>query len=179
MQAVALFLSAASSLLLPASAPPNFARHAVAPARCALVACAADSDDARPLIGGLPAEEGEGILCRDEESDAWWRATVREIRGSEVLIHFTGCDEAWDTWMEASSPDLMRMDKVEQKKDDNAFQSDSLEATLDDEELLEEYRRKRWEDNARWQLTTFAQAQLGAWAGEIALYELDGSGGVT
>ena len=60
MQAVALFLSAASSLLLPASAPPNFARHAVAPARCALVACAADSDDARPLIGGLPAEEGEG-----------------------------------------------------------------------------------------------------------------------
>ena len=97
MQAVALFLSAASSLLLPASAPPNFARHAVAPARCALVACAADSDDARPLIGGLPAEEGEGILCRDEESDAWWRATVREIRGSEVLIHFTGCDEAWDT----------------------------------------------------------------------------------
>ena len=49
------------------------------------------------MVGGSPIEEGDGILCRDDESDAWWRSTIREIKGSKVLVHFTGCDDAWDT----------------------------------------------------------------------------------
>ena len=174
MSALALVAAAASLLL-----SPPLARLDAACTRRAVVWCsAADDADALPLIGGLPIEEGEGVLCRDEESDAWWRATVKQIRGSEVLVHFTGCDDAWDQWLDSSSPDLMRMDRVEQKKDEVAFQSDSLEESMDDAELLEEYRKQRWDENAKWQLTTFAQAQLGSWAGEIDLYELDGSGGV-
>ena len=70
------------------------------------------------------------------------------------------------------------MDTVEQKKDDNAFQADAMEASMTDDDMLEEYRRQRWEDNAKWQLTTFAQSQLGSWEGEIELYELDGEGGM-
>ena len=47
-----------------------------------------------------------------------------------------------------------------------------------DEQLLEQMRAKRWDDNARWQLNTFAQSQLGAWTGSLELYDSDGSGGV-
>jgi len=166
------------SLLIPTTPPPLLPtplRTTAAP-RAIVALCADDAAEAR--IGGVPVEEGQGILCRDDESEAWWRATIREVRGSQVLVHFTGCDEAWDTWKESDSPDLMVMDRAEQATADNAFQSDSIEADMDDEELLAEYRRKRWEDNARWQLTTFAQSQLGSWAGELELYELDGDGGV-
>jgi hypothetical protein len=80
--------------------------------------------------------------------------------------------------MEADSPDLMLMDSDVRGREESAFQSESLEASMDDDELLAEYRRKRWDDNARWQLTTFVQSQLGEWAGEVELYEQDGNGGV-
>ena len=153
------------------------AQHARS-AHVLVVASAASADSDQPLIGGLPAEEGDLVLCRDDESEAWWRASVRETRGSEVLVHFSGCDDAWDAWMEASSPNLMRMDSAEQQKDKSAFQSDTVEEELGSEELLEEYRQQRWDNNAKWQLTTFAEAQMGEFAGEIELYGSDGDGGV-
>ena len=143
-----------------------------------LLSDSADDDASRPMIGGLLAEDGDPILCRDDASNAWWRATVRDTRGSEVLVHFSGCDDAWDEWMEASSPNLMRMDSVEVAKDRSAFQMDTYEEELDSEELLEQYRAERWDNNAKWQLTTFAEAQMGSWEGEIELYEADGKGGV-
>lgn len=141
-------------------------------------ASASDADGEEPLIGGLPIAEGDQILCRDDASDAWWRASVRETRGSQVLVHYSGCDDAWDEWMEASSPKLMRMDSAEQQRDKSPFQSDTIEDEIESEALLEEYRQERWDNNARWQLTTFAEAQMGAFAGEIELYEADGDGGV-
>ena len=127
----------------------------------AAVFCSEEASPSAPLLGGTPVELGDPLLCRDEESDAWWRASVRDTRENEVLVHFMGCDEAWDVWMDVRSPDISRMDSVEQKKDNNAFQSDTYETGLDDEELLAQYREERWDDNARWQLTTFAQAQVG------------------
>jgi hypothetical protein len=63
--------------------------------RRAFVALCADADGAAK-IGGQVVVQGDGIVCRDQESDAWWRATVRDVRGSQVLVHWTGCDEAWD-----------------------------------------------------------------------------------
>jgi len=39
--------------------------------------------------------------------------------------------------------------------------------------MIEEYRKQRWDDNARWQLTTFAQAQMGSWGGTAEIYEAD------
>ena len=96
---LALSVAGPASLLLPSSPPLQpFAPRAPAVARRAFVACcdseAEEINIAR--IGGMPVEEGESILCRDEASDAWWRASVRQIRGSQVLVHFSGCDDAWD-----------------------------------------------------------------------------------
>lgn len=130
------------------------------------------------MIDGQPVKIGDSVVCRDETSDAWWRASVRDIRGSDVLITFMGCDNAWDTWMESSSPDLQLMDAVEKKKDETAFQSDTYEESLTDDEMLETYRQQRWDDNARWQLTTFAQAHMGAWGGQVELYEPSEKGGM-
>ena len=53
--------------------------------------------DETPMIDGQPVKIGDSVVCRDETSDAWWRASVRDIRGSDVLITFMGCDNAWDT----------------------------------------------------------------------------------
>lgn len=172
----------------------------------------AGSDDTEPArIAGKLVNVGDRLLCRDEESNAWWSAAIRDIRGSELLITFMGCDNAWDTWMDASSPDLSLMDAVDIKKEESAFQSgererttatadhsalcpfpsstkylrmhpaslcaahwpcaDTYEDTLTDEEMIEEYRKQRWDDNARWQLTTFAQAQMGQWGGTAEIYE--------
>lgn len=50
----------------------------------------ADGEKVQAMVGGRPISEGEGLLARDDESNAWWRATVKQIRGSEVLIHYTG-----------------------------------------------------------------------------------------
>ena len=114
-------------------------------------------------VGGQPVEEGDGLLCRDEESDAWWRATVKDIDGSRVLVHYTGCSDEWDLWMEASSTDLMRAEDGGVQK--SSFQSEEYEEGLDDEELLEAMRERKWAENARWQLNVFAQEQLGDWQG--------------
>ena len=115
-------------------------------------------------VGGQPVEEGDGLLCRDAESDAWWRATVKDIDGSRVLVHYTGCSDEWDLWMEASSTDLMRAEDGGVQK--SSFQSEEYEEGLDDEELLEAMRERKWAENARWQLNVFAQEQLGDWQGE-------------
>ena len=40
--------------------------------------------------------------------------------------------------------------------------------------LHEQLRAQRWDDNARWQLTTFAQYQLGEWSGSAVEYEASG-----
>jgi len=118
------------------------------------------------------------IVCRDEASNAWWRATVKEVRGEQILVHYMGCDDAWDTWMDASSPDIARVEASE--ADRAAFQQDDMEAGLDDMELLEKYRRQQWEANSRWQLNVFAQGQLGSWEGVCTPYaaEVSPSGGV-
>ena len=174
--AVALLTTASAALLVPPT-PPVFSLRTATPVyQRAAVLCSVE-DDAQKL------EVGSGIMCRDEESMAWWRATVSDTRDNEVLVHFTGCDSAWDQWFDADSPDIMLMDATEKATDANAFQSEAYEATLDQlgqEELLEQYRQERWDDNARWQLTTFGLAQIGEWSGEIELYELDEKGsGVT
>ena len=44
--------------------------------------------------------------------------------------------------------------------------------SLDDDELLDEMRKKKWRENARWQLNVFAQAQLGDWRGRCTLYDV-------
>ena len=118
-------------------------------------------------VGGQPVEEGDGLLCRDEESDAWWRATVKDIDGTRVLVHYTGCSDEWDLWMEASSTDLMRAEDGGVQK--SSFQSEEYEEGLDDEELLEAMRERKWAENARWQLNVFAQEQLGDWQGECPM----------
>ena len=125
------------------------------------------------MLGGRPLLDGDGVLINDNASQAWWRASIRETRGRQALIHYTGCDPAWDEWIDVDSPKLIRMDDVESRKDESAFQSDTAMEGVDDEELLEQYRQQRWEDNARWQLNTFAQAQLGSWKGTMDLYSLD------
>jgi hypothetical protein len=42
---------------------------------------------------------------------------------------------------------------------------------MDDEAILAAYRQQKWDNNARWQLSTFAQSQLGEWAGTMVCYE--------
>lgn len=86
----------------------------------------------------------------------------------------SGCDDAWDVWLDAGSPNLSSMDTMERATADTAFQSDEYEntlANLDDDALLEKYREQRWDDNAKWQLTTFVEGQLGKWAGRMTRYE--------
>lgn len=169
-----LLVGAATALQLPYTvlrspvlvALPQAVRHAH------VVASSDDADTA--MIGGKVVEVGDRVLCRDDESDAWWSAWIRQIRGSELLITFVGCDNAWDTWMDASSPDLTLMDAVDKKKEEQSFQADTFEETLTDDEMIEEYRKQRWDDNARWQLTTFAEAQMGGFGGTAELYEAVG-----
>lgn len=129
------------------------------------------------LLGGIPAVVDDAILARDEASDAWWRASVRAVRGSQVLVHYSGCDDSWDEWVEASSPNLVRMDETERAQAASAFQSDELEEALEDEELLAKFREQRWEQNARWQLDVFAKAHEGAWTGECVEYDCTTKGG--
>lgn len=129
-----------------------------------LAMCAAE----RPSIGGTPVELEDGLLCRDEASDAWWRATVIDMRPSEVKVHYMGCDPSWDAWIPADSPDVYRMDPAEAQR--SSFHSDEMPSDITDSELLDAYRQKQWDANARWQLSTFAQSHLGAWSGSLALY---------
>ena len=167
--------------------------HAISAARwpaAARFAAMASDDDAEPLfdvdalkaastpvlLGGRIVEMGDGLLVNDDASGAWWRASVQDTRPGQVLVHYTGCDPEWDEWMDVDSPKISRMDEVEQKKDERAFQSDSVEDDIDDEELLAQMRSKRWDDNARWQLNVFAQAHLGEWAGSLELYSADEAG---
>lgn len=126
------------------------------------------SEPVTVMVGGQPVEEGDGLLCRDAESDAWWRATVKAISGSRVLVHYTGCSDEWDLWMEADSTDLMRAEAGGVQP--AAFQSEEYEEGLDDEELLDAMRERKWAENARWQLNVFAQEQLGDWQGECTVY---------
>ena len=138
------------------SQPPAL-RSAIAsqrPARFALM-CA----EAGPLVGGKPVSMGDGILHRDEESNAWWRATVKDVDGSKVLVSYSGCSDEFDIWVEASSVDLMLAEQGGVR--DSAFQSEEYEESLDDEELLNAMRERKWAENARWQLNVFAQEQLG------------------
>ena len=124
-----------------------------------------------PSLGGRPLEFGDGLLVNDDASGAWWRASVKATRENEVMVHYTGCDPAWDEWFDVSSDKIVRMDAVEQKIANNAFQSDTVYDDIDDEELLEQMRQQKWNENARWQLNVFAQEQLGSWDGDVELYE--------
>ena len=111
--ATALQLAPTTRLVPVAFAPPRRVGRIVA-----------GSDDTEPAkIDSKLVNVGDRLLCRDEESNAWWSAAIRDIRGSELLITFMGCDDAWDTWMDASSPDLSLMDAVDIKKEESAFQS--------------------------------------------------------
>ncbi|EOD31316.1 hypothetical protein EMIHUDRAFT_232097 [Emiliania huxleyi CCMP1516] len=119
----------------------------------------------------VPVGEGDAVLCKDQASQAWWRATVRQTRGDQLLVHYMGCDDAWDEWFDASSPDICAVDAQEAAR--GAFQSEEAELELEgmgDEEILEAYRAQKWANNARWQLATFAQAQLGEWKGSCLLW---------
>ncbi len=127
-----------------------------------------DGAETPPLIDGVPAAVGDPVLCRDPASDAWWRATVIATSDARVRVHYGGCDDSWDEWFDASSPNLMRVDQAEAARP--AFQSEEYEESLSDDELLDSYREKRWADNARWQLHTFAQSQLGTWRGARTVY---------
>lgn len=167
MVAFLVALAGVGSLVAPPHCSLRVARHASL-LRAPIALCA--EAEPPPLLGGTPLLTGDPLLKRDEESDAWWRATVVETSGEKVLVHFSGCDSTWDEWVDVASPDLFRMDSNEQSRGRSAFQSDEFEASLDDEELLEQYRAQRWEDNARWQLTTFAGAQLGDFDGSCVLY---------
>ena len=147
---------------------------AVAPAAAQLQMCAeapAEAPDDVPRIGGEPACVDDSVLARDRDSDAWWRATVKEISGKLVLIHYSGCDDYWDEWFEAASPNLMRLD-TDSGPAKSAFQMEEYEMNLDDDELLDEMRKRKWAENARWQLNVFAQAQLGDWVGRCTLYDV-------
>ena len=126
----------------------------------------------------VPVGEGDAVLCKDQASQAWWRATVRQTRGDQLLVHYMGCDDAWDEWFDASSPDICAVDAQEAAR--GAFQSEEAELELEgmgDEEILEAYRAQKWANNARWQLATFAQAQLGEWKGSCVAYEPSGPPG--
>ena len=124
------------------------------------------------MVGGVPVGVDDAVVCRDEESQAWWRGTIRETKGTQLRVHYMGCDDDWDAWFEASSPDIVAMDAQEASR--GAFQSEDVEsalAAMDDESILETYRQEKWDVNARWQLATFAQSQLGKWAGALVSYE--------
>jgi hypothetical protein len=165
-------------------------RVAARPAAALHLVASATDDDTRPLfdadalrkaatpltLGGRPVEVGDGVLVNDDASGAWWRASIQDVRPGQVFVHYTGCDNSWDEWFDIDSPKISRMDTEEQRKDDSAFQSDTIEEDIEDEALLEQYRQKRWDDNARWQLNTFAQSQLGKWAGHMELYLADDAG---
>jgi len=159
-------------------APASQLRASFTARRLSVARIAMCSTEDKPMLGGRPVEDGDGLLVNDDESQAWWRASVVTTKGPQVLVHFTGCDPAWDEWIDVDSPKLTRMDPVEQKKDESAFQSDTIGDDIDDEELLAQYRQSRWDQNARWQLNVFAEEQLGSWTGNIERYEADGSGGV-
>jgi len=151
-------LHAALSLLLLAPAasvhllgPLRTAPLRAAPIRPAAIRLSADEIN----VGGRPVEEGDGLLVR-------------------VKVHFMGTDETDDTWYDGDSPDLLRTDPGEASR--SAFQSEELDMSLDDSELLEELRQKKWDGNSRWQLSTFAQSHLGEWVGAMKAFVLNADG---
>jgi len=120
--------------------------------------------DADAILGGKPLLVGDQLVHKDLESNAWWRASAMEVVGERVLIHYLGCGPEWDTWVNVDPENLMRVDPSEPKA---AFQSEEYEASLDDDELLEQMRQKKWDDNARWQIDSFAKAQCGSFGGSL------------
>lgn len=112
-----------------------------------------------PALNGRPLVQGDMLIHKDEESMAWWSAQAVEVEGDRVLLHYTGCDASWDTWVPVDPMRLAHMDPDSKQRTASAFQSEEFEASLDDEEVLAQIRKKRWEDNARWQLTVFARSK--------------------
>lgn len=110
------------------------------------------------LLGGREFSKGDMVMHKDPESKAWWRAEALDFAENRVLLHYVGCDTAWDTWVEINDLTLMHMDPDERAKDAaGAFQSLEYEASLDDAEVLRQMRQQRWDDNARWQLSLFGR----------------------
>lgn len=69
--------------------------------------------DTEAVLGGRPLQEGDALIHKDKESDAWWRAEAREVIAGRVLLHYAGCDAEWDTWVDINPETLYRMDPRE------------------------------------------------------------------
>ncbi|KAL1525056.1 hypothetical protein AB1Y20_019929 [Prymnesium parvum] len=130
----------------------------------------AGSEQPPALLSGRRVVEGDLLVHKDAESQAWWRAVAREVVGNRVLVHYAGCDPYWDAWVDIDEMTLMHMDSNERAKEAGAFQSEEYESSMDDEAVLKEMRKKRWEDNARWQINVFARSQLGVFDGTSVEY---------
>lgn len=117
----------------------------------------AGSEQPPALLSGRRVVEGDLLVHKDAESQAWWRAVAREVVGNRVLVHYAGCDPYWDAWVDIDEMTLMHMDSNERAKEAGAFQSEEYESSMDNEAVLKEMRKKRWEDNSRWQINVFAR----------------------
>ncbi|CAM9761980.1 unnamed protein product [Phaeothamnion confervicola] len=59
-----------------------------------------DPDVSAPWPGGMELSVGADVDVLD--ADVWRPATVRRMRGSEVLIHYHGWSSKWDIWVDSA-----------------------------------------------------------------------------
>ncbi|MCC5635287.1 hypothetical protein LC593_05345 [Nostoc sp. CHAB 5844] len=43
---------------------------------------------------------GQKVKCWDEEQEAWYTATIEEIRGQQYFVHYLGYDSSYDEWLD-------------------------------------------------------------------------------
>lgn len=141
---------AARSLLLFVPAP-------AAPPRAAIVSSA------------QPYGIGDGVICADDYG-TWWVATVLEVAGDRVKVHYDGCDVAWDEWVALARVQPRPPGQV-------AAQAEDLEG-LDDEEALERLRGERQARVDQWMFNTLAASHAGTWRGRCDVYRADSEAAV-
>ncbi|KAG8471208.1 hypothetical protein KFE25_009629 [Diacronema lutheri] len=131
-------------------------------------------------VDGQVLSEGSAILVADEHG-TWWTAVVVDVRSAggdvDILVHYRGCDPAWDEWLAAASgrvvPQPPAPDGLSASDETWRDVDDGLDPVTD-AELLAKLRAERQIVVDQWQYNTLCAAHGGQWAGVALRYAVRG-----
>lgn len=162
-------------------------RPAAAVARV-IVASSPGPNDAQPparsgaggasvVLEGQTISGGSDVLVADEHG-SWWTAVVVDVRRAsgdvDILVHYRGCDPAWDEWLAADSGRVIPQPKTLENMSAGDETWRDVDDGLDpvtDADLLAKLRAERQAIVDQWQYNTLCAVHEGTWVGTVTRYE--------